>query len=89
MIASILEVIFNILLTLILIPIYHLTGVVLATVVVFLLEKIGLMVYVQYKLGIKPQKYVPMKLYMFYSILLILLFVLIDHRIILLYVPGK
>jgi O-antigen/teichoic acid export membrane protein len=89
MIASILEVIFNIALTIVLIPIYKLTGVVLATVFVFLLEKIGLMTYVYYKLGIKPQRYVPMKLYLFYSILLIGLFVLIDHRIILLYVPGQ
>ena len=89
MIASILEVIFNIILSLILIPIYHLTGIVLATVMIFLLEKIGLMTYVYYKLGIKPYKYVPVKLYLFYSILLIGLFVLIDHRIILLYVPGQ
>jgi O-antigen/teichoic acid export membrane protein len=88
MIASILEVFFNIVLSLILIPIYHLTGVVLATVLVFTFEKICLMTYLYYKLGIKPQRYVPLKLYLFYSIILILLFVLIDHRIIMLYVPG-
>ena len=88
MIASLLEVFFNIILSLILIPIYHLTGVVLATVLIFLLEKIGLMTYVYYKLGIKPQRYIPVKLYLFYSILLIGLFILIDHRIIMLYVPD-
>lgn len=89
MIASILEVIFNIILTLILMPIYKLTGVVLATVIVFAFEKIGLMAYLYYKLGIKPQRYVPVKLYLFYCIVLIGLFVLIDHRIIMLYVPPK
>ena len=89
MIASLLEVFFNIVLSLILIPIYHLTGVVLATAFVFMLEKIGLMTYIYYNLGIKPQRYIPVKLYLFYSILLIALFVLIDHRIIMLYVPGN
>ena len=87
MIASILEVIFNIILTLILMPIYKLTGVVLATVIVFIFEKIGLMTYLYYKMGIKPQRYIPVKLYLFYCIILIGIFVLIDHRIIMLYVP--
>ena len=85
MIASIVEVIFNLALSLILIRIYHLTGVVLATVIVFLLEKVGLIAYLYYKMRIKPEKYIPLRLWFFYSILLIVLFVLIDHRIIKLY----
>ncbi len=85
MVISILEIIFNTLLSLALIKVYHLTGVVLATVIVFLLEKFAMITYVYVEFKIKPEKYIPIRLWAFYSILLITLFVLIDHRIIKIY----
>ena len=81
MIASILEIIFNIGLTLIMIPIYGIVGVALATVIIYLLEKILLILYNYYKLGIKPVEYISLKWYFAYSIILVSLFVLIDRRI--------
>ena len=88
---SIISIILNISLSLIFIngfwfiPGYGLVGLALGTVSVLVLEKIFLMLYNYYKLGIKPTEYIPMKWYLFYSSMIILVFVLIDHRIIKIY----
>lgn len=82
MMASILEIILNVGLTLLMIPTYGIVGVAVATVLIFLVEKIVLICYNYFKLGIKPTDYIPISWYLFYSISIVVLFVLIDHRII-------
>jgi O-antigen/teichoic acid export membrane protein len=83
LIAALLELGLNIPLSLLMISWgYNIVGVALATFIVYLAGKIFLAGYLWLKMNIKPSEYIPMKIYMFYSCLLILLFVLIDHRII-------
>jgi O-antigen/teichoic acid export membrane protein len=76
------EIAVNIPLSLWLIKPYGVVGVALATFIVYFLEKLFLIWYVWKKMKIKPQEYIPMTRWLIYSSLLILLFVLIDHRII-------
>ncbi len=80
--AAILELSINIPLSLYLIRDYGTVGVALATLIVYIIEKLFLMGYVWIKMKIKPSEYIPLKIYTIYSALIILLFVLIDHRII-------
>jgi O-antigen/teichoic acid export membrane protein len=83
LIAALLELGLNIPLSLLMIRWgYNIVGVALATFLVYLAGKIFLAGYLWLKMKIKPSEYIPLKIYMFYSSLLILLFVLIDHRII-------
>ena len=80
--ASAIEIVFNIFLSLILIKYYGILGVALATVIVFLLEKIVLVAYNFFQLRIKPKDYIPLGVYFFYSTILVALFVLLDRGII-------
>lgn len=57
-------------------------GVALATFIVFSLEKIFLAGYVWIKMKIKPSEYIPLKIFAVYSVIISILFILIDHRII-------
>jgi O-antigen/teichoic acid export membrane protein len=61
---------------------YGLVGVALATFIVYTISKIFLVAYVWIKMKIRPSEYIPLKLYTFYSLLISILFVLIDHHII-------
>lgn len=83
--ASVINIILNIGLSLFFIQFYGIVGLALGTVSVLVLEKIYLILYNYYKLGIKPLDYIPVKWYLFYSSLIVLVFVLIDHRIIKMY----
>ncbi|HYX05297.1 MAG TPA: polysaccharide biosynthesis C-terminal domain-containing protein [Bacteroidales bacterium] len=85
MLASAIEIILNVSLSLYMIQFYGFVGVAVATAVIYVVEKMVLIAYNYYKLGIKPNEYIPVVLHLTYSSLLILLFVLIDHRIIKLY----
>jgi len=83
LIAALLELALNILLSLLMIKWgYGLVGVALSTFIVFTIGKILLVGYVWIKMKIKPAEYIPVKLYAFYSVLIGILFILIDHRII-------
>jgi O-antigen/teichoic acid export membrane protein len=82
LIAAILELSLNIPLSLYLIRDYGTVGVALATLIVYIIEKMFLMGYVWLKMKIKPSEYIPLKIYAIYSTLIIVLFVLIDHRVI-------
>lgn len=83
LIAAILEVGLNIPLSLLMIKWgYNIVGVALATFIVYTVSKIFLAGYVWIRMKIKPTEYIPLKLYTLYSVLLAILFVLIDHRII-------
>lgn len=83
LIASLLELGLNIPLSLWMIKMgYNIVGVALATFVVYLAGKVFLIAYLWIKMKIRPEEYIPVKIYLLYSSLLALLFVLIDHRII-------
>jgi hypothetical protein len=49
---------------------------------VYLISKAFLIGYLWLKMNIRPSEYIPVRLYAFYSVLIIVVFVLIDHRII-------
>jgi len=83
LVAAVLEIAFNIPLSLLMIKWgYNIVGVAFATFIAYLIGKIFLVGYLWIKMKIKPFEYIPLKIYMLYSSLLIILFVLIDHRII-------
>jgi len=82
LIAAAVEIAVNIPLSLLLIRPYGVVGVALATFIVYFLEKIFLMYYVWKKMKIRPAEYIPVVRWLVFSVLLMLLFVLIDHRII-------
>ena len=83
LIAAVLELVINIPLSLLMIKWgYNLVGVALVTFLVYTLGKIFLAGYLWVKMNIRPSEYIPVKAYSVYSAMLILLFVLIDHRII-------
>ena len=82
MFASIINIIVNVSLSLMFLEKYGLVGVALATVFAFLLEKQILILYNYFALKINPNKYIPIGLYFAYTTLFVLIFVLIDHRII-------
>jgi O-antigen/teichoic acid export membrane protein len=83
LIAALLELGLNIPLSLLMIKWgYNIVGVALATFIVYLFGKIYLAGYLWVKMKIKPTEYIPLKIFTLYSLLLGLLFVLIDHRII-------
>jgi O-antigen/teichoic acid export membrane protein len=83
LIAAVLEIALNIPLSLLMIKWgYNIVGVAFATFIVYLIGKVFLIGYLWIKMKIKPFEYIPLKVYMLYSSLLIILFVLIDHRII-------
>ena len=80
--AAILELSLNVPLSLLLIRDYGSVGVALATFIVYVVEKVFLTSYVWIKMKIKPSEYIPLKVYAVYSVLISILFILIDHRII-------
>jgi O-antigen/teichoic acid export membrane protein len=82
LIAASIEIAINIPLSLFLIKPYGVVGVALATFIVYSLEKIFLMWYVWKKMKIKPTDYIPVVKWLIYSAVLVILFVLVDHRII-------
>jgi O-antigen/teichoic acid export membrane protein len=83
MIAALIELAVNIPLSLLMIKWgYNLQGVALSTVIVYIIGKIVLIGYLWLKMNIKPYEYIPLRLYAFYSALIAVVFILIDHRII-------
>jgi len=83
LIAAVIELAINIPLSLLMIKWgYNIVGVVLATLIVYVIGKLFLTGYVWIKMKIKPAEYIPVKIFLVYSALLSILFVLIDHRII-------
>ena len=82
LIAAIVEIVLNVSLSLYLIKDYGLVGVAVATAIVFVLEKMILVGYNYFKLKIKPHEYIPVGIYLMYTTLLVVVFLLIDQRII-------
>ena len=83
LIAAIIEIGLNIPLSLLMIKWgYGIVGVALATFVVYCIEKIFLASYVWIKMKIKPTEYIPLKIFLIYSVLTAVVFILVDRRII-------
>ncbi|MFZ2287774.1 MAG: lipid II flippase MurJ [Bacteroidales bacterium] len=82
LIAAAVEISVNVPLSLMLIKPYGVVGVALATFIVYFLEKLFLIYYVWKKMNIRPAEYIPVARWLIWSALLMLLFILIDHRII-------
>ena len=80
--AALIELAINIPLSIYLAHDYGTVGVALATFIVYTIEKIFLAGYVWVKMKIKPSEYIPLKIYAVYSVLIGILFILIDHNII-------
>jgi O-antigen/teichoic acid export membrane protein len=79
--AAILVLILNIPLSLWLVQYYGTVGVALATFIVYVVEKIFLVSYLWIYMKIKPKEYIPLLTFAIYSVLLGILFVLVDRRI--------
>lgn len=82
LIAAAIAIAINIPLSLAFIRPYGVVGVALATFIVYSLEKIFLIWYVWKKMKIRPHEYIPIVRWLIFSTLIVILFVLIDHRII-------
>lgn len=83
--ASLIEIIANIILSVTLIQFYGIVGIALGTALIHIVEKIFMIGYNYYALNITPKAYIPIGWYLFYSFMITVIFVLIDHRILLLY----
>ena len=79
---SCIELVINIILSLWFVKPYGVVGVALATVITYLISKVILILYTYFAIGIKPAEYIPIKWYTFYSIMLGVVFVLLDRGII-------
>jgi len=80
--AAIIEIALNIPLALFLVKYkYGIVGIALSSCLIHIVEKFILMWYNYRKLGISPKSYTHMIWYIFYSILIGIVFILIDHRI--------
>jgi O-antigen/teichoic acid export membrane protein len=81
--AAILELAINIPLSLLMLKLgYGLPGVALSTLFVYIISKAFLIGYLWYKMNIRPSEYIPLRIYAFYTVLIGIVFILIDHRII-------
>ena len=79
------EVILNVFMSLWLVKDYGVVGVALATVITYFISKIILIAYNYFKLNISPSEYIPIKWYVLYSFLLAVVFILLDHDIVVIY----
>jgi O-antigen/teichoic acid export membrane protein len=83
LISALLELAFNIPLSLLMIKWgYGLVGVALSTFIVYAIGKVFLIGYLWVKMKIKPSEYIPVRIYSIYSALIGIVFILIDHRVI-------
>jgi O-antigen/teichoic acid export membrane protein len=80
--ASVIEFALNIPTSLFFVQYYGVVGIALGSCLIHILEKFILIGYVYRRLKIAPQQYIPVAWYVFYSLLIGLVFILIDHRII-------
>jgi O-antigen/teichoic acid export membrane protein len=83
LIAAIIEIVVNISLSILMLNLgYKLTGVAVSTFVAYLISNLFLVLYVWFKMKIRPSEYIPLRVFAIYSFLIGILFILIDHRII-------
>ena len=79
--AAFIQILLNIPLAFFLVHVkYGLNGIALSSCLLHILEKLILMWYNYRKLGVPPKMYTPINWYIFYSVLIGIIFVLIDHK---------
>lgn len=76
--ASLFEVIINVSLSIVLARTVGLIGVAYATIVAYVFEKIYLMIVCKKKTGIVPQEYLPVNMFLTFSVLLLAAFILVE-----------
>lgn len=81
LLASFYEIILNISLSLIFINFFGIAGVAIATIIAYYFEKSFLILFNKNKLKISPSRYIPFKLHIVYSIIIILLFLIIEWQL--------
>jgi O-antigen/teichoic acid export membrane protein len=79
--ASLIEIVLNIIVSILLIKPYGIVGIALGTTIVHILEKAFMIGYNYYALKIPPKAYIPFNWFLFYTALITSFFILIDHRI--------
>ncbi len=77
MMASVAELVVNIALSVLFIYLWGMIGVAFGTLIAYAVQKLIWMVYLRNKLEISPAEYIPLKLFSFYSVVLIAAFCLI------------
>lgn len=76
--ASFLELVMNVVLSLIFVSIWGIIGVAYATVIAYVFERIILLVYVKVIMGFAPQQYIHLKRHVLWSIGIIVLFIITE-----------
>lgn len=75
MITSLIEIVINVSISLLLIKPFGIVGVAFGTLVAYSVEKIILLAYANFKLNIKPGKYIPVFQFLLLSLILIIVFI--------------
>jgi len=75
MLASFLELVLNVVLSLIFVNVFGIAGIAFATFIAYLFEKLFLAAVVKQKLSIALSEYLPLRIYLFYSIGVIVIFI--------------
>ena len=78
LLASLVEIIINVILSVVFINIYGIIGVAYATVIAYLVEKILLSILLKIKIGISFSQYVPIIPLSLYSLILIIVYILVE-----------
>ena len=68
---GLLELLINILLSILLAPYFGLMGIVWATVIAYLIDKLALMAYLKYRTGIGPARYTDLRWYLGYLVVMV------------------
>lgn len=83
LVAALIEIAVNVPLSLLMIKWgYGIVGVALSTLIVYCISKMILVGYVWAKMRIKPAEYIPLKVFAIYSVILSVIFILVDRSII-------
>jgi O-antigen/teichoic acid export membrane protein len=81
MIAALLELTLNVVLSLILVQFFGIAGIAFATFIAYLFEKIYLSIEVRRRLNVRLADYIPVKVYLFYSVAIMVIFVFAEYVI--------
>lgn len=81
LIASLMELIINVTLSIIFIGIWGIAGVALATVIAYLFEKLVLIAYNKIALGIRPSAYIPLLPQLIYTLAILGIYILVDYDV--------
>lgn len=83
LIAAVIEIVVNIGLSFLMLKWgYKLVGVAVSTFIAYVVSNLFMVLYVWFKMNVRPSEYIPLKIFAIYSFLIGILFILIDHRII-------